>query len=254
MWGRLDEIALYIQRGKSPEYSDIAKYPVISQKCVQWSGFDMNAAKFISEDSLLAYSEERILKNQDLLWNSTGLGTLGRIAIYLETLNPYKFAVVDSHVTVIRLSENILSKYLFFFLSSAFVQMVIEDQSDGSTKQKELSLSTIKGYLIPLPPLNEQKRIVAKIEELLPYIEQYAEKEEKLTELHQQFPEQLKKSILQAAIQGKLTEQNPNDEPASALIERIKAEKLRLIAEKKLKKPKVISEIIMRDNLPFTLA
>ncbi|WGE35473.1 restriction endonuclease subunit S [Actinobacillus genomosp. 1] len=94
---------------------------------------------------------------------------------------------------------------------------------------------------------------MAKIEELLPYIEQYAEKEEKLTALHQQFPEQLKKSILQAAIQGKLTKQDPNDEPAAVLIERIKVEKLRLIAEKKLKKPKVVSEIILRDNLPYEI-
>nr|WP_237601202.1 restriction endonuclease subunit S [Actinobacillus pleuropneumoniae] len=152
------------------------------------------------------------------------------------------------HAVVVETFSNTDTLWANYFL----IQLNL-NQYATATAQPGLAVNKINDVLIPLPPLNEQKRIVAKIEELLPYIEQYAEKEEKLTALHQQFPEQLKKSILQAAIQGKLTEQNPNDEPASALIERIKAEKLRLIAEKKLKKPKVISEIIMRDNLPYEI-
>ncbi len=144
----------------------------------------------------------------------------------------------------------IYNKYLFYYLMSQ--KSEFQSRSEGSG-QPNISKEKIIEYIFPLPPLNEQKRIVAKIEELLPYIEQYAEKEEKLTALHQQFPEQLKKSILQAATQGKLTKQDPNDEPALVLIERIKAEKLRLIAEKKLKKPKVVSEIVLRDNLPYEI-
>ncbi|MDW0403733.1 restriction endonuclease subunit S, partial [Mannheimia haemolytica] len=81
----------------------------------------------------------------------------------------------------------------------------------------------------------------------------YEQTEQQLTKLNNTFPEQLKKSVLHAAIQGKLTEQDPNDELASCLIERIKAEKNRLIAEKKLKKPKSVSEIVMRDNLPYEI-
>ncbi|STO53435.1 Restriction modification enzyme [Canicola haemoglobinophilus] len=212
----------------------------------------MEYAKFITTDSLDKYADIRFLKNKDLLWNSTGLGTLGRIAIYFEKLNSYELSVVDSHVTVVRLLK-VVPEYIYYYLSSYYVQSVIEDKADGSTKQKELSLATISGYLLPLPPLSEQKRIVAKIEELLPFIEQYAKKEQELTALHQAFPEQLKKSILQAAIQGKLTEQNPNDEPAVELIKRIQVEKERLILEKKIKKPKQHSEIIVRDNSHYEI-
>ncbi|WP_115073637.1 restriction endonuclease subunit S [Canicola haemoglobinophilus] len=249
---RLGDISSYIQRGKSPQYCTKSPFPVISQKCIQWEGLKMEYAKFITTDSLDKYADIRFLKNKDLLWNSTGLGTLGRIAIYFEKLNSYELSVVDSHVTVVRLLK-VVPEYIYYYLSSYYVQSVIEDKADGSTKQKELSLATISGYLLPLPPLSEQKRIVAKIEELLPFIEQYAKKEQELTALHQAFPEQLKKSILQAAIQGKLTEQNPNDEPAVELIKRIQVEKERLILEKKIKKPKQHSEIIVRDNSHYEI-
>jgi type I restriction enzyme S subunit len=95
------------------------------------------------------------------------LGTLGRIAIYKTELNPYELAVADSHVTVIRpLKEFVLSEYLYAYFASYTVQSVIEEKSDGSTKQKELATATVKSYLIPLPPIHEQLRIVSKIKEL----------------------------------------------------------------------------------------
>ena len=168
VWVRLDDICSYIHRGKSPKYSDIKKYPVVAQKCNQWSGFSLEKAKFIDPQSVSSYSEEQFLKAEDLMWNSTGLGTLGRMAIYDSRFNPYELAVADSHVTVIRPYKHYaMAKYLYFYFSSYTVQSVIEDKSDGSTKQKELATKTVKAYLVPLPPFAEQKRIVEKVNQLL---------------------------------------------------------------------------------------
>ena len=246
-WVRLGNICSYIQRGKSPKYSETRKIPVISQKCIQWSGFSIVSAKFITEESLKSYTTDRFLQDQDLLWNSTGIGTVGRVTVYYQAQNPYQIAVADSHVTVLR-PLKISSQYLYLFLSSPEVQDIIEQVCDGSTKQKELALSTVKQYLISLPPLEEQKRIVKKIEELETFIEEYDQTETELSELNEAFPEQIKKSILQYAIQGKLVPQDPNDEPASVLLEKIKAEKQKLIKAGKIKKDKVESYIYKRDN------
>ena len=247
-WVCLEQICIYIQRGKSPKYSPIKKYPVIAQKCNQWTGFSIEKAQFIAPETISSYSEERFMQDRDLLWNSTGLGTLGRMAIYRTELNPYGIAVADSHVTVIRPCSLVLPEFLFYYFANPTVQTVIEEQSDGSTKQKELSRNTVRAYWVPLPPLAEQKRIVAKIEELLPHLEDYDRAETQVSKLNAEFPEQLKKSILQWAIQGKLVPQNPNDEPATVLLERIREEKAKLVKAGKIKKDKNESVIFRRDN------
>ena len=171
VWVRLIDICEYIQRGKSPKYSPIKKYPVIAQKCNQWSGFSIEKAQFIEPESITSYGRERFLQDNDLMWNSTGLGTLGRMAVYKSASNPYELAVADSHVTVIRpLKEFISPQYLYYYFSNPTVQSVIEDQADGTTKQKELSATTVRTYLVPLPPYNEQIRIVKQIETVLPLV------------------------------------------------------------------------------------
>ena len=111
-----------------------------------------------------------------------------------------------------------------------------------------LSSNAIHSLLFPLPPLAEQHRIVETIDKLQPYTDAYADVESTLDTLNTTFPERLKKSILQEAVQGKLVPQDSSDEPAEALLERIRAEKQRLIKEGKIKKDKHESVIFRRDN------
>ena len=171
-WAYLKDVCIYLQRGKSPKYSPIEQIPVIAQKCNQWSGFQLEKAQFIEPSTLGTYTKERILQDGDVLINSTGLGTLGRIAIYPESENPYGIAVADSHVTVVRLDKSImLPEFFYLYWANPSVQFVIESQATGSTKQKELGLKTIQNYLIPVPPIEEQRRIVQKLNILLPACE-----------------------------------------------------------------------------------
>ena len=167
-WVRLQQVCTYIHRGKSPKYSEVKKFPVIAQKCNQWDGFHIEKAQFIAPESVSSYAVENLLRDKDLLWNSTGLGTLGRIGLYPVSSNPYGFAVADSHVTVIRtLPDFIRPEFLLMFFSSPTVQSVIEDKASGSTKQKELATETVKSYIVPIPPLAEQDRILDKYKKVL---------------------------------------------------------------------------------------
>ena len=248
-WARLLNVSIYIQRGKSPKYSPIKKFPVVAQKCNQWAGFSIDKAQFIEPKSLSKYAAERILQDEDLMWNSTGLGTLGRMAVYYAKLNPYELAVADSHVTVIRLFKPFMSPlFFYFYFASPTVQSVIEDKSDGSTKQKELSTTTVCNYLVPIPPRNEQTRIISKVTSLLPVIEKYGTQQEKLDKLNRTINEQIKKSVLQEAIQGKLVPQIASEDTAQELLEQIKEEKLKLVKEGKLKKSALASSVIFRGD------
>ena len=138
------------------------------------------------------------------------------------------------------------SSYMYYFLQTPSFVSIFKENMTGIIGG--VSRDKIQNILFPLPPLEEQKRIVSKIESLESFIDDYDKAETELSELNEAFPEQIKKSILQYAIQGKLVPQDPNDEPASVLLEKIKAEKQKLIKAGKIKKDKVESYIYKRDN------
>ena len=141
-----------------------------------------------------------------------------------------------------------MAKYL---LSPLFFQQLRKDSD--TTTINQLTQKNFNRYLVPLPPLAEQKRIVAKIEELLPKVEEYGKAQEALDKLNEELPERLKKSILQEAIEGRLVPQDPNDEPASVLLDKIRKEKAKLVKEGKLKKKDLEEIPISEDEIPFEI-
>ena len=150
--------------------------------------------------------------------------------------------------------SGIFNKYLFYYLLAPdFDNYANDTENSKGVAYPAINDDRLYKALIPVAPLAEQKRIVAKIEELLPFIEKYEQAETKLTALNKSFPEMLKKSILQEAVQGKLVPQNPDDEPASVLLERIRTEKQELIKQGKIKKSKHESIIVTRDKIPYEI-
>ena len=145
--------------------------------------------------------------------------------------------------------QEIETKFLFYYLLSE--RDNLRKRGDGGA-QPNISREKIIAYLLPLPPLAEQKRIVEKLEVILPLVDEYGKNEEILSEMNQKLPKQIRQSILQYAVQGKLVEQNPQDEPASELLKRIKAEKEQLIKEGKIKKEKPLPPIT-QDEIPYDL-
>ncbi len=141
------------------------------------------------------------------------------------------------------------NKYLFYYLMSMRQSYI--GMAEGGA-QPNISKEKIVNSLIPLPPAEEQRRIVAKIEELLPYVDRYAAAYEKLEQFNAKFPEDMKKSILQYAIQGKLVEQRPEEGTGKELYRQIQTEKQRLIKEGKIKKEKPLPEIA-EDEIPFDI-
>lgn len=165
----------------------------------------------------------------------SGRGTIGFSCVRLEPYTP-----------IVRLIS--ITPFKYIDLNYLQIVFTILLEKGVGTSVKQLTVPMIKPKLIPLPPFKEQQRIVNKLKELEPYIKEYDVAYEKIEKLNNNFPEQLKKSILQEAVQGKLVPQNPKDEPASVLIERIREEKQKLIQEKKIKKDKNESYIFRRDN------
>ena len=142
------------------------------------------------------------------------------------------------------------NQYLYYYLQSPVFFSSFFDSMTGLIGG--VGSAKLKNLICPIPPLAEQKRIVAKIEELMPLVEEYGKAEEQLTKLNAEFPDKLRKSILQQAVQGKLTERDPADEPASELIKRIKKEKEALMKSGKIKKEKPLPEIT-EDEKPFDI-
>ena len=144
----------------------------------------------------------------------------------------------------------IFNKYLYYFLQSPAFFSAFTDLMTGIIGG--VGAAKIKSIAMPVPPLAEQERIVAKVEELLPLVSEYGGVEKRIFALNAEFPDKLRKSILQQAVQGKLTERDPSDEPASELLKRIQMEKAKLIAEGRIKKEKQLPPIT-EDDCPFEI-
>ena len=147
--------------------------------------------------------------------------------------------------------STINSEFLFLYYHSSVYRNIIFNNSRCA--QAGFNKDDLENLYFPLPPIQEQTRIVDAYKKLLPFIEKYEQAETQLTTLNTSFPEMLKKSILQEAVQGKLVPQSPDDEPASILLERIRAEKQKLIKAGKIKKSKHESVIVTRDKIPYEI-
>lgn len=248
LWVRLGDYCLDMFSGKSPVYSKTpTPYTVIGQAANQQAGIDYSQIKYTIAEFWNSMDPKYFLLENDVLLNTLGHGTLGRSGI---VLNLEQKLITDGHLFVFRLFNAVASKYFYYYLQ--YKRQEIEKSANGSTNQTFLSLKRTKQWLLPIPPLAEQERIVAKIEELLPLVSEYDEAEKRLSTLNSDFPDKLRKAILQQAVQGKLTERDPSDEPASELLKRIHVEKAKLITEGKIRREKSLPPIT-EDDCPFEI-
>ena len=175
--------------------------------------------------------------------------------ILYSKLRPYLLKILIApndgictpEIVPFKLYGKLYSQYIVAFLKCPYVDTAINSATYG-VKMPRVGTETMVSLFVPIPPLNEQTRIVAKLDEIFTFVDSYSNAYSRSKILDEQFPEQLKKSILQWAVQGKLVPQDPNDEPASVLLERIRAEKEQLVREGKIKRDKHESVIFRRDN------
>ena len=200
-------------------------------------------------DGYIDYIPESIshlaLEKTSVRLNPTGSVLIAMYGATIGKVGILTFPATTNQACCACFPFEIYNEYLFYFLMSQKVAFV--KQGEGGA-QPNISKEKIITTLMPLPSLAEQYRIVAKIKELLPYADRYGKTYSAVNSLNAAFPDLLKKSILQEAVQGKLVPQDENDEPASVLLERIRAEKQKLVAEGKIKKDKHESVIFRRDN------
>ena len=243
-WVRLGTLLGIISDGthKTPNYVENG-VPFLSVQNISKGYFDFTKVKYITEDEHRKLCERVAPQAGDILF--CRIGTLGK-AIRC-TLN-IEFSIFVS-LGLLRPIDPSVTDYLVFTINSPLGERWIqENKVGGGTHTYKINLSDIPNMLIPLPPYQEQNRIFTKLQELKPILHEYGKTEERLDSLSEGFPEALKKSILQEAVQGKLVPQDPTDESAEDLLERIRAEKQRLIKEGKIKKDKHESVIFRRDN------
>ena len=205
-----DVVAIEIKRGKSPKYDEKGEALAFAQKCnSKYDGIQLKLAKHLSNESLSRYKEHENMKDYDIVINSTGGGTLGRVGLYREYYNQLNVPVYpDSHVTIIRAKNNVNSSYLYLYVKK--LSPYLETLGEGSTNQTELKPQVLKDLLVPLPPIEEQARIVAKVDEIMAKIDEYEKLENQLVKLKEQFPQDMKDSLLQAGMTGELTNCQPN--------------------------------------------
>ena len=220
------------------------------------SNYVMLSAQNINNDTInldqVRYLDEETFKKEDLRTKVTKgdifftiVGTLGRSCIYEGGSN----ICFQRSVSVI--TTQIYNHYLKYVLDSYFIRNYMELNAKG-TAQKGFYLKQVNNLCIPVPPLAEQHRIVAKLEELQPDIDAYDKAQTKLQAIEQRFPDDMKKSLLQYAIEGKLVPQRKEEGTAKDLLAKIRAEKARLVKEKKIKKSKPLPAIT-DDEKPFDI-
>ncbi len=242
-WCYIGELFLHntgkAQNASGSQNGVIRKF--ITTSNLYWNSFDFTKVK---EMPFTVQELERCtVKEGDLLVCEGG--DCGRSAVW----NYDEEVCIQNHVHRLRPYKE-LDIYYFYYIFYLY-------KNTGRLRGRGvaiqgLSNEAIHRVLIPLPPLKEQHRIVAKIEELLPYVDRYAEAYEKLEQFNAKFPEDMKKSILQYAIQGKLVEQRPEEGTAEELYQQIQKEKQKLIKEGKIKKEKPLEEI-KEDEIPFEI-
>jgi type I restriction enzyme S subunit len=245
-WVRLENICSTITDGDhQPPPQVLHGVPFLVISNVSQGFFDWSNTRFVSEEYYDGILPQRKAETGDILLTVTG--SYG-IPLLVENIRKFCF---QRHIALLKpLIENV--DYLMILLQSPCVKQQFDDAATG-TAQKTVSLNSLRNLIVPIPPLGEQIRIVERIGELLPLVGDYDGAEQQLSTLNASFPDALKKSILQAAVQGKLVVQDPNEEPASLLLEHIRAQKDALVKSGKIKRDKHESVIFRRDNSHYEI-
>ena len=248
MWVRLGHLCNIIN-GFTPSRSN----PDFWNGSIPWFTIDdirrqgrfiSHTAQYITNKALSKGTQRLIPPETVLLCCTASVGEYAYTKIALTTNQQFNALVIQEENTHL-----IWSMYLYVFAQTLKPQII---EGAGKTTFNFLSVGKLKEFLVPIPPFDEQKRIVAKIEELLPLVDRYEHAWTKLEDFNRRFPEDMKKSILQQAIQGKLVEQRPKEGTAQELYAQIQAENQRLIKEGKVKKEKPLPEIT-EDEKPFEI-
>lgn len=247
-WVRLSDITELIEDCPHSTAKDEGKgYPLVRTPNVGFGKLLLEGVHRVSESVYKKRNERAVPQAFDLIYAREA--TAGNVAVIEEG---QKVCLGQRTVLVRPMQNRIDSYWLAYFILSQYSYSSLVGKSTGTTVA-HVNLSDFRPFVLPLPPLAEQKRIVEKIEELLPKVEEYGKAQDALNKLNTELPERLKKSILQEAIEGRLVPQDPNDEPASVLLDKIRKEKEQLVKEGKLKKKDLIETPIAEDEIPFEI-